>query len=85
MLVYSLPLGRKELEVCGDGNCLYRSVALAVNGESDLNFGHIREMCNEVMIENPATFRQYLFRHKLMEKHLERSIMSGAWRERVDI
>ena len=54
MPVYSLPVGRKEVEVCGDGNCFYRSVALALNGKSDENFGHIREMCNELMMANPG-------------------------------
>ena len=63
MPAYSLPLARREVQVRVDGNCFYRAVALALNGKTDKEFGHIKEMCNMVMTQNSATFRPYLFQH----------------------
>ena len=35
MDLYSLPIGRKGVAVRGDGNCFYRVMALAIDGNSD--------------------------------------------------
>ncbi len=85
MDLYSLPIGRKEVAVRGDGNCFYRAVALAIDGKSDKDFTNVRAMCNNIMLQHPSTFNPYLFTHTTMEKHLEKSLDSGTWGETVDI
>ena len=85
MDLYSLPIGRKEAVVRGDGNCFYRAIALALDGKSDHDFANVRAMCNNVMIQHTTTFQPYLFAHTSIEKHLERSLLSGTWGETFDI
>lgn len=59
---FSLSVGREsKRNVRGDGNCFYQAIALAINGKSEENFGHVRDMCNEVMIQNLAISLYFLY------------------------
>ena len=82
---YPLPIGRKEVAVRGDGNCFYRAIALAINGQNDRDFANVRAICNNIMLQHPNAFKPYLFTHTTVEKHLEKSLDSGTWGETVDI
>ena len=53
---YPLPIGRKEV-VRGDGNCFYRAIALAINGQNDRDFANVRAICNNIMLQHPNAFK----------------------------
>ena len=73
--------GRREIKVCGDGNCFYRAIARAVDGKTDEAHLTFRDMCNEMIAEYPDVFEPYLFNTKSVEEHVRKSVKAGTWAE----
>ena len=60
-----------------------------LNGKSEHGFANVLAMCNNGMIQHRSNHVLTVFvcsySHTTMEKHLEKILLSGTWREPVDI
>ena len=81
----SIPEGRKEICVAGDGNCFYRSISLWMNGNTDEGHEKLRAMVNNVVELCPTAFEPFLFESENVEVHLRKSKVVGTWAETLDI
>ena len=81
----SIPAGRQEVNVRGDGNRFYRAMALAVDGKTDHAYPVFRAMCNDMIAAFPKVFEAYQFSSKTVKEHLQKSSKDGTWAETIDI
>jgi hypothetical protein len=57
-----IPIGRREVQVRGDGNCFYRAMARALDGETDRSHSKVRSLCNDMIERIPKYLKPLLFR-----------------------
>ena len=63
---------RKEISVCGDGNCFYRAISLWNDRTTDRNHSNVRTSINRVLESFPDKFQPFLFQVPTVSQHLKK-------------
>jgi OTU-like cysteine protease len=74
------------IEVGGDGNCLFRSIAYQAYGDEDQH-RLIRDKCMDYILSEKEYFKDFIIggSEESVEEYVNRKRMNGVWGDDIEI